>query len=40
MRALTVLAPQRDPYRLDTPAGHRDGQWLAEMLGLALTANT
>jgi hypothetical protein len=25
MGDLTVLSPQRDPYRLDTPAGHRDG---------------
>lgn len=28
--ALTVLAPQRDPYRLDTPAHHARGQWLAD----------
>lgn len=27
---LTVLAPQNDPYRVDTPAGHRNGAWLAE----------
>ncbi|MGB5834327.1 MAG: hypothetical protein WBG92_20405, partial [Thiohalocapsa sp.] len=27
---LTVLAPQRDPYRLDTPANHARGQWLAD----------
>src|SRR5262245_44640858 len=26
---LTVLSAQVDPYRLDTPAGHRDGKWLA-----------
>jgi hypothetical protein len=26
---LTVLAPQNDPMRVDTPAGHRDGAWLA-----------
>ena len=26
---LTALSAQVDPYRLDTPAGHRDGQWLA-----------
>jgi hypothetical protein len=25
---LTVLSAQVDPYRLDTPAGHRDGQWV------------
>jgi hypothetical protein len=33
---LTVLSPQVDPYRLDTPAGHRDGAWLAEQLELAV----
>jgi hypothetical protein len=27
---LTALSAQVDPYRLDTPAGHRDGQWLAK----------
>jgi hypothetical protein len=27
---LTVLSPQVDPYRLDTPSAHRDGKWLAE----------
>lgn len=26
----TVLDPDNDPFRLDTPARHRDGQWLAE----------
>jgi hypothetical protein len=25
----TVLANQNDPFRLDTPANHRDGEWLA-----------
>jgi hypothetical protein len=30
---LTVLSTQVDPYRLDTPSGHRDGQWVAEQLG-------
>ena len=29
MRDLTVLAVQNDPFRIDTPAGHRDGAWLA-----------
>jgi hypothetical protein len=29
---LTVLSESRDPFRVDTPAGHRDGQWLAECL--------
>jgi hypothetical protein len=32
MGDLTVLAPQNDPYRLDTPAGHRDGKWFAEVI--------
>lgn len=30
--ALTVLSPQIDPYRIDTPAGHANGKWLAEQL--------
>jgi hypothetical protein len=29
LKDLTVLAPQNDPFRVDTPAGHRDGAWLA-----------
>ena len=29
LKDLTVLAPQNDPYRIDTPARHRDGAWLA-----------
>ncbi|MGO9079902.1 MAG: hypothetical protein ACLQDY_12790 [Streptosporangiaceae bacterium] len=29
LKALTVLAPQNDPFRVDTPARHRDGEWLA-----------
>ncbi|HEX2298147.1 MAG TPA: hypothetical protein VHH34_06470 [Pseudonocardiaceae bacterium] len=29
MKDLTVLAPQSDPFRVDTPARHRDGEWLA-----------
>ena len=29
MGDLSVLSPRRDPYRLDTPAMHRDGAWLA-----------
>jgi hypothetical protein len=35
--ALTVLAVQNDPFRVDTPARHRDGAWLAmhaDRLGL------
>jgi len=27
---LTVLAVCNDPYRLDTPVGHRNGQWFGE----------
>jgi hypothetical protein len=37
MKAVTVLAVQNDPYRADTPSGHRDGEWLAmhaDRLGL------
>jgi hypothetical protein len=37
LKDLTVLAPQRDPFRVDTPANHRDGEWLvrtARELGL------
>ena len=30
LKDLTVLAPKNDPFRLDTPARHRDGRWLAE----------
>lgn len=30
MKALTVLSPQIDPFRQDTPANHRDAQWLAD----------
>jgi hypothetical protein len=29
LKDLTVLAPQNDPFRVDTPARHRDGAWLA-----------
>jgi hypothetical protein len=29
---LTVLSAAVDPYRIDTPAGHRDGSWLAAQL--------
>jgi hypothetical protein len=37
MKDLTVLAPQNDPFRLDRPSAHRDGEWLAvtaQRLGL------
>lgn len=30
MKSLTVLSVSRDPYRLDTPAGHSKGKWLAD----------
>src|SRR5436190_5109875 len=33
---LTVLSAQVDPYRLDIPARHRDGQWIAGQLKRAL----
>lgn len=31
LRELTVLAPQRDPFRLDTPAHHRNGAWFKQI---------
>jgi hypothetical protein len=31
-KALTVLSEARDPYRLDTPAMHRAGAWVAEQM--------
>ena len=30
MKDLTVLSPQIDPFRLDTPANHVIGNWLAD----------
>jgi hypothetical protein len=30
LKDTTVLAVQNDPFRRDTPAGHRDGAWLAK----------
>jgi hypothetical protein len=30
LKDLTVLSSSRDPYRLDTPANHRDAKWLAD----------
>ncbi len=39
LKDLTVLAVQNDPFRIDTPAGHRDGAWLAmhaKRLGLTV----
>lgn len=33
MSALTVLSTSKDPFRLDTPTGHRDGKWLADAIG-------
>ena len=32
MGELTVLATQNDPYRVDTPAGHRDAKWFKEQI--------
>ena len=29
MKDLTVLSPQVDPFRLDTPTNHQAGAWLA-----------
>lgn len=30
MKDLTVLDKATDPFRVDTPAGHRDGRWFAD----------
>jgi hypothetical protein len=30
LKDLTVLSKRVDPYRRDTPAGHRDGQWIRD----------
>jgi hypothetical protein len=32
LNRLTVLARENDPFRVDTPARHRDGQWLATLI--------
>lgn len=31
LKDLTVLADQNDPFRVDTPVGHRDGAWLGDL---------
>jgi hypothetical protein len=37
MDTLTVMHAARDPFRLDTPASHRDGQWFARQIENLLT---
>jgi hypothetical protein len=38
LKDFTVLAPQNDTFRLDTPANHRDSKWLADGIAeLAIT---
>ena len=32
LKSTTVLGHKNDPFRLDTAAGHRDGQWLADRI--------
>lgn len=32
LQSFTVLSTQNDPYRLATPANHRDAQWLSDTL--------
>ena len=39
LKALTVLAEQNDPFRLDTPANHLVGAWVAEQFVLAHRAS-
>src|SRR5690349_14578708 len=36
LRNLTVLAEQNDPYRWDTPAGHRLARWFKEQIERAV----
>jgi hypothetical protein len=33
LQEVNVLAAQNDPFRLDTPAHHRDAEWIANRLG-------
>ena len=40
LKALTVLSPARDPYRLDTVAGHEAGKWFAEQLARFVSIGT
>src|SRR6478752_6435760 len=38
LKQWTVMSDQSDPFRMDTPANHRDGDWLARtMLRLSIT---
>lgn len=32
LKSVTVLAPQNDPFRVDTDAGHRDAAWMRDMM--------
>jgi hypothetical protein len=32
LNACTILSPQADPFRLDTVANHRDGEWLRDTM--------
>lgn len=32
LNQVTVLSPQVDPFRLDTPANHQDGRWVADLM--------
>jgi hypothetical protein len=38
MNDLTVLSTQRDPYRLDTVAGHRDAAWGRDLFNRVIAA--
>ncbi len=35
LKELTVLAKQNDPFRLDTPANHKLGEWVGQQIGTA-----
>jgi hypothetical protein len=32
LKSMTVLSPQVDPFRIDTPANHRDGAWVRDTM--------
>ena len=32
LKSWTVMSDQSDPFRMDTPANHRDGAWLADTM--------
>jgi hypothetical protein len=39
LKELAVLSEDLDPYRRDTPRGHRHGEWFAEVVATLLEEN-